>query len=221
MSKFLDHMFSPSLGWPMLYIGVILLLSTPIVRIQKYLMSLGIFIFPMSQGLLFIFMSLPILYLSNKNKTLHKKNQYKVKNRDTLSTDIFDKEAELISLKKEIDKAGRELKDIRAEVARDKAKYEQARQEKAALQAELEKTRAELEQARQGEGQGLKWYGLIAVVEQCRKEGKTPQETAACLKGAGASWAMIGGLMHPQGNITDWQQYGKNLFNGSTKTLPW
>ena len=221
MSKFLDHMFSPSLGWPMLYIGVILLLSTPIVRIQKYLMSLGIFIFPMSQGLLFIFMSLPILYLSNKNKTLHKKNQYKVKNRDTLSTDIFDKEAELISLKKEIDKAGRELKDIRAEVARDKAKYEQARQEKAALQAELEKTRAELEQARQGEGQGLKWYGLIAVVEQCRKEGKTPQETAACLKGAGASWAMIGGLMHPQENITDWQQYGKNLFNGSTKTLPW
>ena len=221
MSKFLDHMFSPSLGWPMLYIGVILLLSTPIVRIQKYLMSLGIFIFPMSQGLLFIFMSLPILYLSNKNKTLHKKNQYKVKNRDTLSTDIFDKEAELISLKKEIDKAERELKDIRAEVARDKAKYEQARQEKAALQAELEKTRAELEQARQGEGQGLKWYGLIAVIEQCWKEGKTPQETAACLKGAGASWAMIGGLMHPQGNITDWQQYGKNLFNGSTKTLPW
>lgn len=221
MSKFLDHMFSPSLGWPMLYIGVILLLSTPIVRIQKYLMSLGIFIFPMSQGLLFIFMSLPILYLSNKNKTLHKKNQYKVKNRDTLSTDIFDKEAELISLKKEIDKAGRELKDIRAEVARDKAKYEQARQENAALQAELEKTRAELKQDRQGEGQGLKWYGLIAVVEQCRKEGKTPQETAACLKGAGASWAMIGGLMHPQGNITDWQQYGKNLFNGSTKTLPW
>jgi len=95
-----------------------------------------------------------------------------------------------------------------------KAELEQARQENAALQAELEKTR-------QGEGQGLKWYGLIAVVEQCRKEGKTPQETAACLKGAGASWAMIGGLMHPQGNITDWQQYGKNLFNGSTKTLPW
>ena len=89
------------------------------------------------------------------------------------------------------------------------------------MQAELEKTRAELEKARQGEGQGLKWYGMIAVVEQCRKEGKTPQETAACLKGAGASWAMIGGLMHPQGNITDWQQYGKNLFNGSTKTLPW
>lgn len=166
-------------------------------------------------------MSLPILYLSNKNKMLHKKNQYKVKNRDTLSTDIFDKEAELISLKKEIDKAGRELKDIRAEVARDKAKYEQARQEKAALQAELEKTRAELEQARQGEGQGLKWYGLIAVVEQCRKEGKTPQETAACLKGAGASWAMIGGLLHPRGELKDWQQYGKDLFNGSTKTLPW
>lgn len=78
-----------------------------------------------------------------------------------------------------------------------------------------------LEQARQGEGQGLEWYGLIAVVEQCRKEGKTPQETAACLKERGASWAMIGGLMHPQGDIKDWQQYGKDLFNGSTKTLPW
>lgn len=81
--------------------------------------------------------------------------------------------------------------------------------------------KAELEQARQGEGQGLKWYGLIAVVEQCRKEGKTPQETAACLKGAGASWAMIGGLLHPRGELKDWQQYGKDLFNGSTKTLPW
>lgn len=110
---------------------------------------------------------------------------------------------------------------LAGELAAMKAELEQARQEKAALQAELEKTRAELEQARQGEGQGLKWYGLIAVIEQCWKEGKTPQETAACLKGAGASWAMIGGLMHPQGNITDWQQYGKNLFNGSTKTLPW
>lgn len=110
---------------------------------------------------------------------------------------------------------------LAGELAAMKAELEQARQEKAALQAELEKTRAELKQDRQGEGQGLKWYGLIAVVEQCRKEGKTPQETAACLKGAGASWAMIGGLMHPQGNITDWQQYGKNLFNGSTKTLPW
>ena len=55
-----------------------------------------------------------------------------------------------------------------------KAELEQARQENAALQAELEKTRAELKQDRQGEGQGLKWYGLIAVVEQCRKEGKTP-----------------------------------------------
>jgi len=110
---------------------------------------------------------------------------------------------------------------LAGELAAMKAELEQVRQEKAALQAELEKTRAELEQARQGEGQGLKWYGLIAVIEQCWKEGKTPQETAACLKGAGASWAMIGGLMHPQGNITDWQQYGKNLFNGSTKTLPW
>ena len=102
-----------------------------------------------------------------------------------------------------------------------KAELEQARQENAALQAELEKTRAELKQDRQGEGQGLKWYGLIAVVEQCRKEGKTPQESAACLKGAGASWAMIGGLLHPRGELKDWQQYGKDLFNGSTKTLPW
>ena len=81
--------------------------------------------------------------------------------------------------------------------------------------------RAELEKVRQGEGPCLEWYGLIAVVEQCRKEGKTPQETAACLKERGASLAMIGGLMHPQGDIKDWQQYGKDLFNGSTKTLPW
>lgn len=110
---------------------------------------------------------------------------------------------------------------LAGELAAMKAELEQARQEKAALQAELEKTRAELEQARQGEGQCLEWYGLIAVVEQSRKEGKTPQETAACLKGAGASWAVIGGLMHPQGDIKDWQQYGKGLFNGSTKTLPW
>ena len=102
-----------------------------------------------------------------------------------------------------------------------KAELEQARQENAALQAELENTRAELEKVRQGEGPCLEWYGLIAVVEQCRKEGKTPQETAACLKERGASLAMIGGLMHPQGDIKDWQQYGKDLFNGSTKTLPW
>ena len=221
MSKFLDHMFSPSLGWPMLYIGVILLLSTPIVRIQKYLMSLGIFIFPMLQGLLFIFMSLPILYLSNKNKTLHKKNQYEVKNRDTLSTGIFDKEEELISLKNDIDKAWQELNFMKAEVEKAQAEQEQYQQEKAALQAELENTKAELEKVRQGEGQCLEWFGLIAVVEQSRKEGKTPQETAACLKERRASWAMIGGLMHPQGDIKDWQQYGKDLFNGSTKTLPW
>lgn len=152
MSKFLDHMFSPSLGWPMLYIGVILLLSTPIVRIQKYLMSLGIFIFPMFQGLLFIFMSLPILYLSNKNKTLHKKNQYEVKNRDTLSTGIFDKEEELISLKNDIDKAWQELNFMKAEVEKAEAEQEQYQQENTALQAELEKARAELEQARQAEG---------------------------------------------------------------------
>lgn len=113
------------------------------------------------------------------------------------------------------------ITEMESQLAAKDVELEQARQEKAALQAELEKTRAELEQARQAEGQGLKWYGLIAVIEQCWKEGKNPQETAACLKGAGASWAMIGGLMHPQGNITDWQQYGKNLFNGSTKTLPW
>jgi len=110
---------------------------------------------------------------------------------------------------------------LAGELAAMKAELEQARQENAALQAALEKTRAELKQDRQGEGQGLKWYGLIAVVEQCRKEGKTPQETAACLKGAGASWAMIGGLLHPRGELKDWQQYGKDLFNGSTKTLPW
>ena len=103
-----------------------------------------------------------------------------------------------------------------------KAELEQARQENAALQAELEKTRAELERTRQAKEQGaLSWYGLIAVVEQCRKEGKTPQETAACLKERGASLAIIGALLHPQGDIKDWQQYGKDLFNGSTKTLPW
>ena len=113
------------------------------------------------------------------------------------------------------------IASLEGQLAALKAELEQARQENAALQAELEKTRAELKQDRQGEGQGLKWYGLIAVVEQCRKEGKTPQETAACLKGAGASWAMIGGLLHPRGELKDWQQYGKDLFNGSTKTLPW
>ena len=113
------------------------------------------------------------------------------------------------------------ITEMESQLAAKDAELELARQEKAALQAELEKTRAELEKARQGEGQGLKWYGMIAVVEQCRKEGKTPQETAACLKGAGASWAMIGGLLHPRGELKDWQQYGKDLFNGSTKTLPW
>lgn len=110
---------------------------------------------------------------------------------------------------------------LAGELAAMKAELEQARQENAVLQAELENTKAELEKVRQGEGQCLEWYGLIAVVEQSRKEGKTPQETAACLKERGASWAMIGGLMHPQGDIKDWQQYGKGLFNGSTKTLPW
>ena len=103
-----------------------------------------------------------------------------------------------------------------------KAELEQARQENAALQAELEKTKEELEKARQAEGEvALSRYGLIAVVDQCRKEGKTPQETAACLKERGASLAIIGALLHPQGDITDWTQYGKNLLNGKTDTLPW
>lgn len=113
------------------------------------------------------------------------------------------------------------IADLEGQLAALKAELEQARQENAVLQAELENTKAELEKVRQGEGQCLEWYGLIAVVEQSRKEGKTPQETAACLKERGASWAMIGGLMHPQGDIKGWQQYGKDLFNGKTKTLPW
>lgn len=103
-----------------------------------------------------------------------------------------------------------------------KAELEQARQENAALQAELEQAKEELEKARQAEGEvALSRYGLIAVVDQCRKEGKTPQETAACLKERGASLAIIGALLHPQGDITDWTQYGKNLLNGKTDTLPW
>lgn len=78
-----------------------------------------------------------------------------------------------------------------------------------------------LEQDQQEGSQGMKWYGLIAVVEQCRKEGLTPQETAARLKDAGASLAVIGGLLHPQGDIADWTQYGKNLLAGRVKNLPW
>lgn len=38
------------------------------------------------------------------------------------------------------------------------------------------------DQAKSKEYPDLKWYGLIAVVEQCRNEGKSPQETAECLK---------------------------------------
>ena len=151
-------------------------------------------------------MSIAILYLSNKNKVLYKSIRDSVGDTDIIQTNS--------------DKS-KNLRDMKDGLLQVKSELEQARQENAALQAELEKTRAELKQDRQGEGQGLKWYGLIAVVEQCRKEGKTPQETAACLKAAGASWAMIGGLLHPRGELKDWQQYGKDLFNGSTKTLPW
>ena len=108
------------------------------------------------------------------------------------------------------------------DIQRKDVELEQARQENAALQAELEQAKEELEKARQAEGEvALSRYGLIAVVDQCRKEGKTPQETAACLKERGASLAIIGALLHPQGDITDWTQYGKNLLNGKTDTLPW
>ena len=87
----------------------------------------------------------------------------------------------------------------------------------------MEETAHDAAQTRyKAEGEvALSRYGLIAVVDQCRKEGKTPQETAACLKERGASLAIIGALLHPQGDITDWTQYGKNLLNGKTDTLPW
>lgn len=95
------------------------------------------------------------------------------------------------------------------------AELEQTRAELAALKAELEK-------ARQEKGQDApKWYGLIAVVEQCRSEGKTPQETAVELKARGASYAIIGGLLHPEGDISDWTQYGSNIVEGNTKKLAW
>ena len=86
--------------------------------------------------------------------------------------------------------------------------------------SETPKTAMEIEKQK-AEKRSNFLYGLIAVVDQCRKEGKTPQETAACLKERGASLAIIGALLHPQGDITDWTQYGKNLLNGKTDTLPW
>lgn len=108
-----------------------------------------------------------------------------------------------------------ELEQARAEAA-------DLREENAALKAELEEARAALEKARQRESRGMGWYGLIAVVEQARKAGLTPQETAARLKAAGASYAVIAGLLHPEGDIKDWLQYGKNLLAGMVKEkLPW
>lgn len=108
-----------------------------------------------------------------------------------------------------------------AQAAKD-ADLEQVRAELAALREENAALKAELEEARQAKGRdALKWYGLIAVVEQCRNEGKTPQETAAELKKGGASFAIIGGLLHPEGDISDWLQYGKNLVRGKTKKLAW
>lgn len=137
MAKFLDYMFSPSLGWPMLCIGVVLLLSRPIVWMQEYLMSFGIFIFPTTQGLMFVLMSIAILYLSNKNKVLYKSIRDSVGDADIIQTNS--------------DKS-KNLRDMKDGLLQVKSELEQARQEKAALQAELEKTRAELEKARQAEG---------------------------------------------------------------------
>lgn len=102
------------------------------------------------------------------------------------------------------------------------AELDQARAELAALREENAALKAELEEARQEKGQDApKWYGLIAVVEQCRSEGKTPQETAVELKARGASYAIIGGLLHPEGDISDWTQYGSNIVEGNTKKLAW
>ena len=109
-----------------------------------------------------------------------------------------------------------------AALAAKDAELEQARAEAAALREENAALKAALEQARQQESQGMRWYGLIAVVEQARKAGLTPQETAASLKAAGASYAVIAGLLHPEGDIKDWLQYGKNLLAGMVKEkLPW
>ena len=109
-----------------------------------------------------------------------------------------------------------------AALAAKDAELEQARAELFALREENTALKAALEQARQQESQGMRWYGLIAVVEQARKAGLTPQETAARLKAAGASYAVIAGLLHPEGDIKDWLQYGKNLLAGMVKEkLPW
>lgn len=108
-----------------------------------------------------------------------------------------------------------------AQAAKD-ADLEQVRVELATLREENAVLKAELEKARQEKGQDApKWYGLIAVVEQCRSEGKTPQETAVELKARGASYAIIGGLLHPEGDISDWTQYGSNIVEGNTKKLAW
>lgn len=102
------------------------------------------------------------------------------------------------------------------------AELDQARAELAALREENAVLKAELEEVRQEKGQAAsKWYGLIAVVEKCRSEGKTPQETAVELKARGASYAIIGGLLHPEGDISDWTQYGSNIVEGNTKKLAW
>lgn len=111
--------------------------------------------------------------------------------------------------------------DWHAHIAANDTKMKQAQAEAAALREENDALKAALEQAQQEGSQGMKWYGLIAVVEQCREEGLTPQKTAARLKDAGASLAVIGGLLHPQGDIADWTQYGKNLLAGRVKKLPW
>ena len=99
---------------------------------------------------------------------------------------------------------------------------DQARAELAALREENAVLKAELEKVRQEKGQAApKLYGLIAVVEKCRSEGKTPQEAAVELKARGASYAIIGGLLHPEGDISDWTQYGSNIVEGNTKKLAW
>ena len=117
---------------------------------------------------------------------------------------------------------GKRIAGLETALAAKDAELEQARAALAALREENAALQAELELARQERGQGApEWYGLIAVVKQCRNEGKTPQETAAALKAEGASYAIIGGMLHPEGGIRDWRQYGKNLLEGQTKTLPW
>lgn len=112
--------------------------------------------------------------------------------------------------------------DGEAALAAKDAELDQARAELAALREENAVLKAELEEVRQEKGQDApKWYGLIAVVENCRSEGKMPQEAAVELKARGASYAIIGGLLHPEGNISDWTQYGVNIVEGNTKKLAW